>query len=181
HSGAAGTAANAPGTAPATPASAATPPEPTPPNPGAQPVDGGAVPAWPDQQAGGGGSAVGAGGASGGLQALLESPRLSAAPNVRTFLTSGGADPRMVSVLDSALANHTIGLGQVEAVSDPVHVQVVDIVSVDGQPVGPGNLAARDLVTEIAALDPSIRPSEIGTPWPIESPGFFSDRGVVNR
>jgi hypothetical protein len=62
-----------------------------------------------------------------------------------------------------------------------VHVQAIDIVSVDGQAVGPGNLAARDLVTEIAALDPSIRPSEIGTPWPIQSPGFFSDGGVGNR
>jgi hypothetical protein len=165
-------------------------PEPAPPNPGAQPVDGGAVPAWPDQPAGGGAAmggatdgagAIGAGGAPGDLAALLDSPRLAAAPDVRTFLAAGGADPRMVSVLDSALANHTIGLGQVEAVSDPVHVQALDIVSVDGQPVGPDNLAARDLVTEIAALDPSLRPSEIGTPWPIQSPGFFSDGGVGNR
>ncbi|HET6870436.1 MAG TPA: hypothetical protein VFH80_31270 [Solirubrobacteraceae bacterium] len=179
----AGTPANAPVTAPATP-------EPAPPNPGAQPVDGGAVPAWPDQQSGGaapvgggatGAGAIGAGGAPGGLAALLESPQLSAPPAVRTFLTSGGADPRMVSVLDSALANHTIGLGQVEAVSDPVHVQAIDIVSVDGQPVGPDNLAARDLVTEIAAMDPSVRPNEIGTPWPIQSPGFFSDAGAASR
>ncbi len=118
---------------------------------------------------------------AGALASLLDSPRLSAAPNVRTFLASGGADPRMVSVLDSALANHTIGLGQVEAVSDPVHVQAVDIVSVDGQPVGPNNFGARDLVTEIAALDPSQRPDEIGTPWPIHSQGFFSDAGSANR
>jgi hypothetical protein len=171
-----------------------------PPNPGAQPVDGGAVPAWPDQQpapggasvagaadgggaigAADGGGAIGATGPPGDLAALLDSPRLAAPPDVRTFLTSGGADPRMVSVLDSTLANHTIGLGQVQAMSDPVHVQAVDIVAVDGQPVGPGNLAARDLVTEIAALDPSVRPSEIGTPWPIQSPGFFSDAGVGNR
>ena len=126
-------------------------------------------------------SAVGAGGSAGALASLLDSPRLSAAPNVRTFLASGGVDPRMVSVLDSALANHTIGLGQVEAVSDPVHVQAVDIVSVDGQPVGPNNFGARDLVTEIAALDPSQRPDEIGTPWPIHSQGFFSDAGAANR
>jgi hypothetical protein len=209
NGGATGTPTNAPGAAPVTPERAPVTPEPTPvtpeptpvtpepapvtpepapPNPGAQPVDGGAVPAWPDQPAGGGAAAggspdgaIGAGGAAGGLAALIDSPRLAATPVVRAFLTSGGADPRMVSVLDSALANHTIGLGQVEAVSDPVHVQTIDIVSVDGQPVGPGNLAARDLVTEIAALDPSTRPSEIGTPWPIHSPGFFSDGGVVNR
>ena len=171
---------------------------PAPPDPGAQPAQGGVVPEWPDQPSAGGGAAgggggvaaaagavgsgaVGAVGAPGGLMALLESPRLSASPNVRTFLASGGADPRMVSVLDSALANHTIGLGQLEAVSDPAHVQAVDIVSVDGQPVGPNNFAARDLVTEIAALDPSARPDEIGTPWPIQSQGFFSDAGAANR
>jgi cell wall-associated NlpC family hydrolase len=84
-------------------------------------------------------------------------------------------DPRVVSVLDSVLAHHSIGVANVEALSSPVHVQALDIVSVDGQPVGPDNFAARDLVTEIAALDPSVRPDEIGTPWPIQSPGFFSD------
>ncbi len=56
-----------------------------------------------------------------------------------------------------------------------MHVQALDIVSVDGQPVGPDNFAARDLVTEIAAMDPGVRPDEIGTPWPIQSQGFFSD------
>jgi hypothetical protein len=55
-------------------------------------------------------------------------------------------------------------------------VQAIDIVSVDGQPVGPDNFAARDLVTEIAAMSPGVRPDEIGTPWPIQSPGFFSDQ-----
>jgi len=183
------------GTAPAAePAPAGAPAAdatPAPPDPGAQPAHGGVTPVWPDQPndgagAGAGTVAEGAGAAGGAadpnaLIALLQSPRLSATPNVRAFLTGGGADPRMVSMLSSALANHTIGLGQVEAVTDPVHAQSVDIVSVDGQPVSPDNLAARDLVTEIAALDPSERPSEIGTPWPIRSPGFFSDPSAANR
>jgi hypothetical protein len=183
------------------PVAAAVPAAPAPPDPGAQPAHGGVSPVWPDQPSGGAGGttsagtagAVGAGtvvdgaGTGGGLtdpnalMELLQSPRLSAPANVRAFLTAGGGDPRMVSVLNSALANHTIGLGQVEAITDPAHVQAVDIVSVDGQPVGADNLAARDLVTEIAALDPSVRPSEIGTPWPIRSPGFFSDPGAADR
>ena len=188
--------------APSAPGAGSAAPAPAPPDPGAQPAGGGVVPVWPDQPsaggAGGGGGLVGGGaggavgggaggvvdaagmGGIGGSTALLESPRLSATADVRAFLTGGGADPRLVSVLNSALANHSIGLGQLEAVSDPVHVQAVDIVSVDGQSVGPNNLAARDLVTEIAALDPSVRPSEIGTPWPIRSQGFFSD-GAANR
>ncbi len=80
-----------------------------------------------------------------------------------------------MSVLGSVLAHHTVGVSGVVAESSPVHVQALDIVSVDGQPVGPDNFAARDLVTEIAALDGGVRPDEIGTPWPIQSPGFFSD------
>jgi hypothetical protein len=187
--------ANAPGVAPVAVVA------PAPPDPGAQPAHGGVSPVWPDQPSGtaggsadaGTGGAVGAGtvvdgaGAGGGLadpnalMELLQSPRLSAPANVRAFLTAGGADPRMVSVLNSALANHTIGLGQLEAITEPAHVQAIDIVSVDGQPVGADNLGARDLVTEIAALDPSVRPGEIGTPWPIRSPGFFSDAGAVDR
>jgi cell wall-associated NlpC family hydrolase len=86
-------------------------------------------------------------------------------------------DPRVVAVLGSVLAHHAVGVAGVVSESVPVHVQALDIVSVDGQPVGPENFAARDLVTEIAALDPSVRPDEIGTPWPIQSPGFFSDAG----
>jgi cell wall-associated NlpC family hydrolase len=157
-----------------------------PPVPGAQPVDGGVVPQWPDQvPAGGGAGAVvsqvpaGAVGSVSvppvGLLGLLDSPRLSASAGVRAWLAGGGVDPRMVSVLDSVLANHSIGIASVESLSAPVHVQALDIVSVDGQPVGADNFAARDLVTEIAALDRSVRPDEIGTPWPIRSPGFFSD------
>jgi cell wall-associated NlpC family hydrolase len=123
------------------------------------------------------GSVVGAGGGVGpqGLAGLLEAPGLQASPQVRAFLASGGVDPRVVSVLDTVLAHHSVGVADVVSTSSPVHVQAIDIVSVDGQPVGPQNFAARDLVTEIAALDSSVRPDEIGTPWPIQSPGFFSD------
>ena len=110
-----------------------------------------------------------------GVSGLLEAPGLQASAQARAFLASGGVDPRVVSVLDSVLAHHSVGVADVVASSSPVHVQALDIVSVDGQPVGPDNFAARDLVTEIAAMDSSVRPDEIGTPWPIQSPGFFSD------
>ncbi len=101
---------------------------------------------------------------------------MQASAQARAFLASGGVDPRVVSVLDSVLAHHQVGVADVVSASSPVHVQALDIVSVDGQPVGPDNFAARDLVTEIAAMDPSVRPDEIGTPWPIQSAGFFSDQ-----
>jgi cell wall-associated NlpC family hydrolase len=114
-----------------------------------------------------------------GVAGLLGSPGLVAGADVRAWLAGGGVDPRVVSVLDSVLAHHSVGVANVQALSAPVHVQALDIVSVDGQPVGADNFAARDLVTEIAALDSGVRPDEIGTPWPIQSPGFFSDQSSV--
>jgi cell wall-associated NlpC family hydrolase len=83
-------------------------------------------------------------------------------------------------VLGSVVADHSVVVANVESLSAPVHVQALDIVSVDGQAVGPDNPGARDLVTEIAALAPGVRPDEIGTPWPIQSPGFFSDGSSVH-
>ena len=134
--------------------------------------------------AGGAGAAVadsagaagsGAGPGSTGIAELLASPRLAMPAAARALLAQGDLDPRLVSVLDNAVSNHTIVIGDLESVVDPVHAQSIDIISVDGQPVGPSNVGARDLITEIAALDPSDRPSEIGTPWPIHSQGFFTD------
>ena len=61
--------------------------------------------------------------------------------------------------------------------SSPVHVQVLEIVSVDGEPVGPQNFAARELVGELAGLGVGVRPDEVGSPWAIQSPGFYSDGG----
>ena len=112
---------------------------------------------------------------------LLANPNLSVPASARALFASGSADPRLLSVLSNAASHHTIVLGDAESVVDPVHAQAVDIVAVDGQPVGPANVAARDLITEIAALDPSVRPNEIGTPWAIESPGFFTDPAQAGR
>ena len=123
------------------------------------------------------GVGVGGGGSGVGLGELLASPRLSLPAGVRAVFARGGVDPRLVAVLGSAVEHHSVVVGGLESVVDPVHAQSVNIVSVDGEPVGPGNVGARDLVTEIAALDPSVRPSEIGTPWPIQSQGFFSGPG----
>jgi hypothetical protein len=118
---------------------------------------------------------------SGDLAALLSNPRLSLPPAVRALFAQGGADPRLTSLLQSAVADHTIVVGGMESVVEPLHAQAIDIVSVDGQPISPSNVAARDLVTEIAALDPSMRPNEIGTPWPIQAQGFFTDAAHQGR
>lgn len=106
---------------------------------------------------------------------LLANRRLSMSAQVRTEFMQGGIDPRVVAVLQDAVAHHTIVLGDLESVTDPLHAQSVSIVSVDGQPVGPTNIAARDLLTEIASLDASVRPTEVDSPWAIQAPGFFTE------
>jgi cell wall-associated NlpC family hydrolase len=124
---------------------------------------------------------VAPGASASAVTALLGSPRLAMPAAARALVGQGQADPRLVSVLSTAVSHHTLVIGSMHSVSDPVHGVALEIVSVDGQPVGPSNIAARDLITEIAALDPNVRPSEIGTPWPIQSPGFFSDATYQNR
>ncbi len=131
--------------------------------------------------AGAGAAAPGGGAGTAAIAQLLSSPRLAMPPAAKAVFTSGSVDPRLVSVLENAVGHHTIVLGDMQSVVDPVHAQAIDIVSVDGQPVGPANVGARDLITEIAALDPSLRPSEIGTPWPIQSSGFFTDAQHPNQ
>jgi putative modified peptide len=113
-------------------------------------------------------------GSSAGAE-LLANPRLSVTPQVRGEILQGNVDPRVVTTLQDATADHTVVLGDFQVVSDPVHAQVLTIVSVDGQPVGSTNVAARDLLTKIAVLDPSVRPTEVTSPWSIQAPGFFSD------
>ena len=110
-----------------------------------------------------------------GITGLLSSPDLSVGPGVRGWLESGGIDPRAVSVLGGALGRFSVGVGGVDVVDSPAGAQVLDIVSVDGEPVGPQNFAARELVGWLAGLQPGVRPDEIGSPWSIHSPGFFSD------
>jgi cell wall-associated NlpC family hydrolase len=102
------------------------------------------------------------------VSALLENPRLSASGDVRASLLASGADPRLISLVEDLLEHHAITISAV----DPTG-HAIDIATVDGTPVSPSNLAARDVATEIAALDPSLRPSSVVTPWPIE--GFSTD------
>ena len=121
------------------------------------------------------------------ISALLDNPNLELPPLARADLVSGQMDPRMGPLLAALAREHRIGLSVVKtghdqftsggSVSNHFVGRGLDIASVDGQPVRPGNLAARDVAEAIAALDGSIRPSEVGTPWAINAQDFFTDGG----
>lgn len=118
-------------------------------------------------------------------QELLDNPNLDLPPEARADIEAGELDPRLAGVLDRLTEDHEIGLSVIKtghdkftssgSVSNHFHGRGIDIATVDGQPVSPGNVAARDVATEIAALEADIRPTEVGTPFPISAPGFFTD------
>lgn len=101
--------------------------------------------------------------------ALLANPNLTLDPGVVEGLQAGGTDPRLVGVLTQLGAGHKL------TVSGTPADGVVDITKVDGELVNPDSAAARELAGALAALDPSVRPDEVGTPWPISSPGFITN------
>ncbi len=113
-------------------------------------------------------TAVGSSGAD--VATLLDNPSLSLGDDARASFQAGIADDRVVAVLTAVLEHHRVGVGALDATG-----RAVTIVTVDSAPVSVTNLSARELVAELAELDPSIRPSEVGTPWVIAEPGFYSD------
>jgi cell wall-associated NlpC family hydrolase len=100
-------------------------------------------------------------------------------------IKAGRIDPRVVAVLTKLSEDHKITVSCMcsdhptfttgGSVSNHHHGRGVDIAAIDGMPVNAANPLAREVATELSALDPSYRPNEIGTPWPISGPGYFTD------
>jgi cell wall-associated NlpC family hydrolase len=167
-------AAQAPAAAPAAPAVAPATPDP--------PAGGGAP---PPEAPGGGGSIEAA------TKALLANNNVDLPPGARSDLQGGVVDPRLVAVMTDLAKDHKIGLSVIKtghsqfttsgSVSNHFSGRAIDIATVDGSPVSPGNAAARDLVSEIAQLKGAIKPTEVGSPWPIGAPGFFTDGAHQNH
>jgi hypothetical protein len=67
-----------------------------------------------------------------------------------------------------AVSNHYLGRG-------------VDIARIDGVPVTSANATTRDVASALASLDLSYRPDEVGTPFVINLPGYFSDATTQDR
>jgi hypothetical protein len=119
------------------------------------------------------------------LAALLENPNLELPAAARADLASGRVDPRLVSMLTALTKEHKIGLSVVitghdqytsgGSVSNHFVGRGLDIASVDGEIVRASSIASRELAEALTDLPESIKPTEVGTPWPIGEPGFFTD------
>ncbi|HEX2041499.1 MAG TPA: lytic murein transglycosylase, partial [Acidimicrobiales bacterium] len=119
---------------------------------------------------------------------LLANPNLTLTPNAQADLRDGLVDQRLVNVLAAAAATHRISVSVIKTghsqfvagtdrISNHFHGRGVDITAVDGAPVSPSNDSALDLALAILTAAPSLRPDELGSPWPglSEFPGAFSD------
>ena len=123
--------------------------------------------------------------------ALLHNKRVTLDAAGIADLKSGKIDPRLASVLTAISRDHEITVsammsdhGQNTAggsVSNHYYGRGVDIATVDGQPVGPGNQVAREVAMSLSRLDPSIRPSEIGSPWALPGSAYFTDGAHQNH
>jgi uncharacterized protein (TIGR02594 family) len=141
--------------------------------------------AWPDSAPAAGTDAAGwpsadaqaaasSGAAGGAFRQLVENPNIEVAPAAQGELLSGRVDQRLAPVLDTLARDHRLGVNVVPTGG-------VAITTVDGKPVSTGNPDARELMGEIAGLDASVRPSQVGGPWRLAAPGFFSDAQRENQ
>ena len=106
-------------------------------------------------------------------------------------LTAGRVDPRIVTVLVDLSHEHKLTISAMASdhlqhttggsVSNHFYGRAVDIATVDGRPVDPSNEVARQLAVELSQLDPSIRPSEIGSPWALPGAAYFTDAEHQNH
>src|SRR5215213_11521368 len=119
--------------------------------------------------------------------ALLKNKNISFDDTGVSDLKAGKIDPRVVAVLTKLSHEHKLTISCMcsdhskftsgGSVSNHFHGRGVDIASVDGEIVNPGSVAARELATEMQEISKDYRPDEIGSPWAISGPGYFTDAG----
>src|SRR3954452_7883555 len=106
-------------------------------------------------------------------------------------LQAGRIDPRVVAVLSDLARDHRITVSAMcsdhpklttgGSVSNHYYGRAVGIAAIDAQPVGPGNAAVKAIAVALSRLDPSVRPSEIGSPWALPGAAYFTDAEHQNH
>jgi hypothetical protein len=122
---------------------------------------------------------------------LLDNRNVTFDPDGIADLKAGKIDPRVVSVLGAVAEKHRISISAMVSdhskltaggsISNHYYGRAVDISMVDGRPVSPGNIAARQLAVALTRLPADIRPSEIGSPWQLPGTADFSDADHQNH
>jgi hypothetical protein len=126
------------------------------------------------------------------VRALAGNPRLTTTQahgcDPRRDLASGRLDPRVTTLLAAITTRYSIRVSCVRTghsyyvkgtrrVSNHTVWRAVDLDQVNGHPVHRGNQPARSLARWLGRLPTPLRPSEIGSPWPLGGRPYFSDAG----
>ena len=139
-----------------------------------------------------GGAEVGTGGPPNAeALALLENKNVVLDDAGKADIKAGRIDPRVIGVLTKLSQEHKITVSCMcsdhskftagGSVSNHFYGRGLDIASIDGEIVGPGSPLAREIASEVSTLDPNIRPNEIGSPFAISGPGYFTDAAHQNH
>jgi hypothetical protein len=124
--------------------------------------------------------------------ALVHNPHVSFLDSAGTKdLRSGRVDPRIVDILTRLAGKHRISISALASdhstntsggsVSNHYYGRGVDIAVVDGQAVSPSHAGARRIAESLMRLPRSIRPTEVGSPWALPLPGYFTNAEHQNH
>jgi hypothetical protein len=117
--------------------------------------------------------------------ALIGNPNAGLDADGVADLRAGRIDPRIVALLTKLAQAHRITVSAMcsdhpkftsgGSISNNYLGRGADIAAIDGLPVKASNATAREVAVGLSSLAPSYRPNEIGTPWAISAPGYFTD------
>ncbi len=109
--------------------------------------------------------------------ALLANPKLILDADGVADIRAGRIDPRIIAVLTTLSHTYTITVSTMcsdhpkltsgGSISNHWFGRGMDIAAIDGVPVSPGNVRAREATDALSSFDPSYRPDEVGSPWVI--------------
>jgi hypothetical protein len=116
---------------------------------------------------------------------VLSDANITLSPVAIEDLQAGRVDPRLSNVLVRAAQVAPIAISVFQtghsyltvngSVSNHSFGRAADISTVGGEAVTPTNESARTLALALARLPDEIRPTEIGTPWAVDDPAYFTD------
>jgi hypothetical protein len=130
-------------------------------------------------------------GVTGNPAAVVANPRITMPARAAADLMNPRMDPRVIAVMEALSRAHAFNVVVVAtghslcvgggnslpcSVSNHAVYRAVDISPVDGSVVSAANPGARSMVQWLASLQGPLRPSEVGSPWRVASPGHFTDQ-----
>ena len=125
------------------------------------------------------------------MRAILENKNVTFDSVGVADIKAGRIDPRIIGVLTKLSQDHKIVVSCMCSdhprmttsgfVSNHTYGRGLDIASIDGEIVSPGSAAAREVSSALSDFDPAIRPDEIGSPFAISGPGYFTDAAHQNH